>query len=758
MSLFRYSKYKVLIDPESKKTQGLRIGDVVRRQYFDNPNLIYSLMIVLETGVETVGDKESAYFIGALIEGDEPKTGELLDFVRITNLFDTDRGGALYLTASDSEAPFMDVIDGLAIENSLCFPYMGDGHPDVPDSRKYAAMGGTCLNTTYTQSGQDAGRIFRITRNGAGNAGSRTGFKQSIEKQVVHPERLVISYKIRASRTMENVPVRFGYTTGEETDGTDTINVSAGWEYKLHLITVDYPPQYQRSFFIDLTEQLISEGDFAEIADLNIVLQSDISTFSQATKARIGKVKGIIDPVFGVLEGYGAYFQNLYATKNVNIAGTLTAGDENGFSSTFYVGKIHKNVILNSIDPTFDDTQTAEAADRTPVGIGKVWQTGFETKLVVQSAEWRTSHIEQKYCFSVWLKSNESAIVSLYQDEHLIENITIDSRQWKRYYACFVVKQSDNPHLTIRMESPVTGIRITAPQLEAGNTPSQYQPTDGTLSYVEDYGAWFSKGGIGGTIQNPLLRLNEDGSISSRDNSFVINPDGTGHFASGRFKWTKNTIILQDVTIRWEDFDEQAQDNMLPKSVTLSGSGVFHYPDELESVCEPEELYIYATEHHFTATQRQWQYLAADSIWKNIAGASNDFIRITPSAHYWEDRNVLSLKYLASYDGKEYTDIFTVFKQFDGQSAYSIYIGSSAGCVFKNGIVSTFLKATVLKGGEDVTDKIPETNFKWVRTSDNPQDDEVWNSASHIGKTLEITDDDVYRKAVFDCEVIISTT
>jgi hypothetical protein len=71
--------------------------------------------------------------------------------------------------------------------------------------------------------------------------------------------------------------------------------------------------------------------------------------------------------------------------------------------------------------------------------------------------------------------------------------------------------------------------------------------------------------------------------------------DGTGHFASGRFQWTKDTIVLQDVTIRWEDFDEEAKENLLPKSVTLSGTDVFHYPDELENTAEPTEIYIDAT-------------------------------------------------------------------------------------------------------------------------------------------------------------------
>jgi hypothetical protein len=758
MSLYNYSKYKILINPDSKKTQGLRAGDVVRRQYFDAPKPVYSLMIVLETGIDVIGENESAYFTAALIEGDEPENGELLDFVRITNLFDADRGGALYLTASDSESPFMDVIDGLAIENSLCFPLMGGGSAGVPDRRKYTVMGESLLDTYYTGSSRDANRIFKIIRNSVSNtAGIKTGLKQTLERRVEHPQRLVISYKIRASKEMKNIPVSFGYINEEETDGADTVNAGIEWQYRLHLITIDYPPQYQRSFLIDLTEHLVSPGDRAEIADLNIVLQSDIAAFAKATKVRIGKVKGIIDPVFGVLDGYGAYFQNLYATKNVNIAGTLTAGDENGFSSTFYVGKIHKNVILNSIDCLSNDDETLKIPEQTPVGIGSVWQMGLSAKMLIQSKEWRQAHTNKKYCFSIWIKAEEETLLSFFQDEHLIEDTVITSKEWKRHSVSFFIKESDNPQLYIELKASAAGIKMTAPQLETGNTPSQYQPTDGTLSYVEDYGAWFAKGGIGGTIQNPLLRLNENGSISSRDRSFVINPDGTGHFASGRFRWTKDTIELQDVTIRWEDFDEEAKENLLPKSVSLSGQDMFHYPDELEEACEPQEIYIHATEHNFTATSRKWQYLALDSVWKNIAGANRDFLKILPGAHFWEERNVLSVKYTATFSNDEYEDIFTVFKQKDTQDSYSIYIGSSSGCIFRNGTVTTVLKAQIFKGGVEITDKIPESNFHWIRTSENPESDALWNSAGHTGKILEISGDDVYRKAVFDCEVTVST-
>ncbi len=573
MSKFNYPSFKILIDPQSKKTQGLRVGDVVRRQYFDHPNLIYSLMVVTETGVDVIGQGESAYFIGALIEGDEPKSGELLDFVRVTNLFDTNRSGALYLTASDADAPYLDVIDGMAVEKSLCYPYMGGGEADVPNMNKYACIGAECLDTSYQTSSEEASRIFRITRNKV-NAGNKVlGVKQSLEKCPEHPARLVISYKIRASKSMPGVLLSFGYTDGTEMDGNDRIDIGTEWQYKLSLISVDYPARYQRSLLLDLTTILTGEGDWCEIADLNIIRQSDISTFAEATKARVGKIKGVVDPVFGVLEGYGAYFQNLYATRNVNIAGTLTAGDENGFSSTFYVGKIHKNVILNSIACEFSDSQVV--SELTPVGIGDVHQISSDTRLKVQSGEWRNSHTDKKYCFSIWMKG-ASGNVSVYQDEHFIQDVQVDcENEWKRYRVAFTVKSSLQPELSVWFKNLPGNLMVSAPQLEAGATPSQYQPTDGTLAYTEDYGAWFNKGGIGGTIQNPLLKLNEDGSISSRDRSFVINPDGTGHFASGRFTWTKDTITLQDVTIKWEDLSEEAQENLSPVTLDIvSRSGL----------------------------------------------------------------------------------------------------------------------------------------------------------------------------------------
>ena len=108
-------------------------------------------------------------------------------------------------------------------------------------------------------------------------------------------------------------------------------------------------------------------------------------------------------------------------------------------------------------------------------------------------------------------------------------------------------------------------------------------------------------------------------------------------------------------------------------------------------------------------------------------------------------------------DAAEYFESYTVSKQYDGADSYSVYIASVNGNIFRGGIITTSLSARVLKGGEDITELIPDQNFHWLRTSDDKEKDSLWNSISHTGKTLEITGDDVFRKAVFDCEVTLST-
>lgn len=751
MSVFRYSKYKIRINPDSDKTQGLQTGDIALRQYAGRDRSVYTLIAVLETGMEMIAGKDTPYFVGALLDGDEPQSGELLDFVRITNLFDTSRSGALYLTASDNGSPFMDVIDGMAREHSLCYPEMGGGIAGVPDKSKYTVFG-NCLAADYRVSDSEASRIIRLTRTAQPSGGMAFGLKQTLEDSVRHPERLLVSFKIRASKSLADIPVSFGYTSGDKVDAEDGIFVPLQWEYRLWVLTVEYPEQYSRSFTADFSRLLTSEGDWCEVADLNIVRLSSVSAYRDATKARVGRVAGIVDPVFGILDGYGAYFQNLYATRNVNIAGTLTAGDENGFSSTFYVGKIHKNVIPDSLSCLFSGSTSVNAV--TPTGLGRSVRITTDSLLTVQSAEWREAHTGQHCCFSVWIRADECGTVRFYQDGYLIGEIRVDVvGEWRRYSVAFAVRGSDLPTMTLGL-APATPLLLTAPQLEAGKTATPYQATDGVLSYTEDYGAWFSKGGIGGTIQHPLLRLNEDGSISSRDNSFIIHADGTGQFANGRFKWSHDTIELRDVTIRWEEVIEQVPELLKPRSVSLTGGTAFHFTDKLASAADPAGIDIIATEYNFTPTNRRWDYLDADGKWKD-AGCRDESFHLTPGFHGWEGRDVLTLRYTATFNG-EYAATHTVFKLYDGEGAYTVHVESKNGTVFRNGVISTELLARVYRGNEDITELIPEERFRWRRTSADSEGDVKWNAVPHYGRNMEITGADVWHRAVFDCEVEIT--
>lgn len=236
MSVFRYPTYKIRIAPDSQKTQGLQAGDIIRRQYAERERTVYSLMCVTETGTELVGDKDAPYFIGALLDGDEPQGGELLDFVRITNLFDTARSGALYLTASDSDSPYMDVIDGMATERSLCYPVMDGGMAGVPDKSRYAVYG-SMLQTEYLDADSEATRIVRIIRNAEPAGNASFGLMLTLEEPVGYPERLLVSFKVRSSKTSGSVPIRFGYTNREKTDAEDEISIGREWKYKLWVIT-----------------------------------------------------------------------------------------------------------------------------------------------------------------------------------------------------------------------------------------------------------------------------------------------------------------------------------------------------------------------------------------------------------------------------------------------------------------------------------------------------------------------------------------
>ena len=97
MAIVDLKKFKISSVADAKSRNTLKAGDIVRRQYFDGQDSIYTVMYVESVGedkvVENGESKVSSYFIGLLLYGDEPKSGEILDFVRVTSLSDPHRSG-----------------------------------------------------------------------------------------------------------------------------------------------------------------------------------------------------------------------------------------------------------------------------------------------------------------------------------------------------------------------------------------------------------------------------------------------------------------------------------------------------------------------------------------------------------------------------------------------------------------------------------------------------------------------------------------
>ncbi len=91
----------------------------------------------------------------------------------------------------------------------------------------------------------------------------------------------------------------------------------------------------------------------------------------------------------------------------------------------------------------------------------------------------------------------------------------------------------------------------------------------------------------------------------------------------------------------------------------------------------------------------------------------------------------------------------------DGQS-FTIVIESSNGSVYRpSSTLNLMLTCKVYMNTEEITDSLDDWRFQWIRTSGDQTGDERWNTSSKaVGhKAVEITNEDVYGRSVFECEV-----
>ena len=779
MAVFNYRKFKVLLDADSKKTQGLRTGDIVRRQYFDGQNVVYSLMCVLGYGIEETVDAETndvirqPYFIGALLEGDAPQTSQLLDFVRVTSLFDTDRSGALYLTASDSDAPFMDVIDGIGRNMSLCWPTNIANTDSIDSKTQYVTIGNEYITSEYMSSLDGNGRVCHITRTGENAPQNEAiGIRQDFYNYIANPNRVLVSFKVKASKRM-NANVSLKYINGLQTDGSIDFEVTTDWEYKFFAITVDYSGRHLRTLSVAFKN--FYANDEAWIADLNIILLSSVSSFGDASQTRIGKLDGIVDPVFGRLDGYGGYLQKMFASGSAHVSGTLTAGDENGFGATFYAGKIHRNAFLNSIMPAFLGSISPSENMANPTGIGEVYELTGDATMSAQRSDWLMPRIGTEYCFSCWIYAKKECLLSIYQNGSLVGILQIPYSQahaWYRQSVSFKLQPPanaeddmlitlspsfiDTPSREVTNNESVLAqdhimpdediMFFASPQVELGDTATQYQPTDNKLNYTDDYGAWFARGGIGGTIQNPLLMLNYDGngSIGARGNAFVLRNDGSGHLANANIVWDENGNVTfgEGVKLTWDNIGGTPPEEFIHRAVRITGQDTFVISSEFGvAMVTPEAITLTAAETNLssTADQRQWYYSDGLNFYP-IPNAKLKTFVLAHDSYLWDySPNVLVLKYEVNIDGNIYYDTISIRKQrLDG---YEVRITSRQGELFGSGVCHTVLEANVYYQGELMEEIPPALGFRWHKYSLPDTDNEVedWWLAVEDGAGNNIT-------------------
>lgn len=83
-----------------------------------------------------------------------------------------------------------------------------------------------------------------------------------------------------------------------------------------------------------------------------------------------------------------------------------------------------------------------------------------------------------------------------------------------------------------------------------------------------------------------------------------------------------------------------------------------------------------------------------------------------------------------------------------------VFIRTSNGNVFKNGDINTNLTAIVWRGGKEIDQDGSMYTYIWTKTDADGEPDEIWNKKhSYSAKTIKITQQDVFRRAQFSCEI-----
>lgn len=219
-------------------------------------------------------------------------------------------------------------------------------------------------------------------------------------------------------------------------------------------------------------------------------------------------------------------------------------------------------------------------------------------------------------------------------------------------------------------------------------------------------------------------------------------------------------VAVNKITLGNVERTQNEQNKLIAKRtnaqfITLIGDQVFTYSDDITKVVDKESITLTAAEYNFVGKpeERKWQYFY-NNAWVDIPGTFNT---LTFTLHHqsaiWHGLDYVLIRYSV---GDKY-DQMTIIKVYSGVGELKVVVISDYGDIFMNGNIDTTLRAYAYWGGEMINDQLPENAFQWYRISNDRNADELWNF--HEGKDkkeVHIDETDVYKKAVFECEVTIN--
>lgn len=139
----------------------------------------------------------------------------------------------------------------------------------------------------------------------------------------------------------------------------------------------------------------------------------------------------------------------------------------------------------------------------------------------------------------------------------------------------------------------------------------------------------------------------------------------------------------------------------------------------------------------------QWQ-------WKLEGDVIGNQSALTVDGNAINDKAVLIIS--AIIDGKEVAKTEATLVNL--VEPIELQVRASNGNVFKNGIISTNLTATLWRGDQEIDKDGTEFSYIWTKVKDDETLDELWNRAhSYSQKTIKLTQEDLFRRASFFCDV-----